>query len=92
MTARHVAAARRVRLSCMLAVGAPRPALLREERNAHDPRLQLQPGPATLPESVLRQAADEMLDWHGSGMSVMEMSHAARSSSHPREAEACCAS
>ena len=32
-------------------------------------------GPATLPEPVLRQAADEMLDWHGSGMSVMEMSH-----------------
>jgi phosphoserine aminotransferase len=33
------------------------------------------PGPATLPESVLRTAAAEMLDWHGSGMSVMEMSH-----------------
>jgi phosphoserine aminotransferase len=32
-------------------------------------------GPATLPETVLRQAAAEMLDWHGSGMSVMEMSH-----------------
>jgi phosphoserine aminotransferase len=32
-------------------------------------------GPAVLPESVLRQAAEEMLDWHGSGMSVMEMSH-----------------
>ena len=32
-------------------------------------------GPATLPESVLRQAAEEMLDWHGSGQSVMEMSH-----------------
>jgi len=32
-------------------------------------------GPATLPEEVLRQAAEEMLDWHGSGMSVMEMSH-----------------
>jgi phosphoserine aminotransferase len=32
-------------------------------------------GPAALPEPVLRQAADEMLDWHGSGMSVMEMSH-----------------
>ena len=32
-------------------------------------------GPAALPESVLRTAADEMLDWHGSGMSVMEMSH-----------------
>lgn len=28
-----------------------------------------------LPEEVLRQARDEMLDWHGSGMSVMEMSH-----------------
>ncbi|MBE7368494.1 3-phosphoserine/phosphohydroxythreonine transaminase [Ramlibacter pallidus] len=33
------------------------------------------PGPATLPEPVLRQAAQEMLDWRGSGMSVMEMSH-----------------
>ena len=32
-------------------------------------------GPAALPEPVLRQAAAEMLDWHGSGMSVMEMSH-----------------
>ena len=32
-------------------------------------------GPAALPESVLRQAAEEMLDWQGSGMSVMEMSH-----------------
>lgn len=32
-------------------------------------------GPATLPESVLRQARDEMLDWRGTGMSVMEMSH-----------------
>ena len=32
-------------------------------------------GPAALPEPVLRQAADEMLDWQGSGMSVMEMSH-----------------
>ncbi len=32
-------------------------------------------GPAALPESVLRQAADEMLDWQGTGMSVMEMSH-----------------
>jgi len=32
-------------------------------------------GPATLPEAVLRQAADEMLDWRGCGMSVMEMSH-----------------
>lgn len=32
-------------------------------------------GPAVLPKEVLQQAAQEMLDWHGSGMSVMEMSH-----------------
>lgn len=32
-------------------------------------------GPAVLPKEVLRQAAAEMLDWHGSGQSVMEMSH-----------------
>ncbi len=32
-------------------------------------------GPAVLPEEVLKQAQEEMLDWHGSGMSVMEMSH-----------------
>ncbi|MDQ5911759.1 MAG: phosphoserine aminotransferase [Pseudomonadota bacterium] len=32
-------------------------------------------GPAMLPEAVLEQARAEMLDWHGSGMSVMEMSH-----------------
>ncbi|MBI4683354.1 MAG: 3-phosphoserine/phosphohydroxythreonine transaminase, partial [Nitrospirae bacterium] len=33
-------------------------------------------GPAMLPEDVMRKAAEEMIDWHGSsGMSVMEMSH-----------------
>ncbi|MDD3369141.1 MAG: 3-phosphoserine/phosphohydroxythreonine transaminase [Lachnospiraceae bacterium] len=32
-------------------------------------------GPAVLPEEVLREAADEMMDYKGSGMSVMEMSH-----------------
>lgn len=32
-------------------------------------------GPAVLPLPVLQQAAAEMTDWHGSGMSVMEMSH-----------------
>ena len=32
-------------------------------------------GPAVLPEEVLQTAAAEMLDWHGSGMGVMEMSH-----------------
>jgi phosphoserine aminotransferase len=32
-------------------------------------------GPAMLPEEVLQQASEEMLDWHGSGASIMEMSH-----------------
>lgn len=32
-------------------------------------------GPAAIPEEVLQTAAAEMLDWHGSGMGVMEMSH-----------------
>ena len=32
-------------------------------------------GPAVLPEEVLREAADEMMDYRGTGMSVMEMSH-----------------
>ena len=32
-------------------------------------------GPAALPEEVLRQAGEEMLDWRGCGISVMEMSH-----------------
>ncbi len=33
------------------------------------------PGPAMLPEVVLQQAREELTDWRGSGMSVMEMSH-----------------
>ena len=32
-------------------------------------------GPAMLPEPVMKQAADELLNWNGTGMSVMEMSH-----------------
>jgi phosphoserine aminotransferase len=35
-------------------------------------------GPAMLPEEVMKQAAGEMTDWKGSGMSVMEMSHRGR--------------
>ena len=35
-------------------------------------------GPAALPLEVLEQAAAEMVDWHGSGVSVMEMSHRGR--------------
>ncbi len=46
-------------------------------------------GPAVLPQEVLQQAKDEMLDWHGSGMSVMEMSHRGKEfSSIAAEAEA----
>jgi phosphoserine aminotransferase len=36
-------------------------------------------GPSMLPEAVLQRARDEMLDWRGTGMSVMEMSHRGRS-------------
>ena len=32
-------------------------------------------GPAVLPEPVLKEVADEMMDYQGTGMSVMEMSH-----------------
>ena len=35
-------------------------------------------GPSMLPEEVLKQAAGEMLDYNGTGMSVMEMSHRAK--------------
>ena len=37
--------------------------------------INFSPGPAALPLAVLEQARDEMTDWHGTGMSVMEMSH-----------------
>jgi phosphoserine aminotransferase len=46
-------------------------------------------GPAVLPEEVLQQAGEEMLDWQGSGMSVMEMSHRGKQfSSIAEQAEA----
>jgi phosphoserine aminotransferase len=37
------------------------------------------PGPAVLPLEVLEEARDELLDWEGSGMSVMEISHRSKS-------------
>lgn len=40
-----------------------------------DQVLNFSAGPAVLPENVLREAADEMLNYQGTGMSVMEMSH-----------------
>lgn len=39
------------------------------------PIFNFSPGPAVLPHAVLQQAQSELLDWQGSGMSVMEMSH-----------------
>ena len=39
-------------------------------------------GPSVLPEPVLRRAADEMLDYQGSGQSVMEMSHRSKAVSY----------
>ena len=44
------------------------------------------PGPATLPEPVLRKAAEEMLDWHGTGMSVMAAVTPARWAAAPAPA------
>ena len=37
--------------------------------------LNFSAGPAVLPKTVLQQVQAELVDWHGSGMSVMEMSH-----------------
>jgi phosphoserine aminotransferase len=48
---------------------------LRPLQGSHMRVFNFSAGPAAMPEEVLRQAADEMLNWHGSGMSVMEMSH-----------------
>jgi len=45
------------------------------ERNKVGRVFNFSPGPAVLPQVVLEQARDELLDWHGTGMSVMEMSH-----------------
>jgi phosphoserine aminotransferase len=41
-----------------------------------------------MPPEVLQQAAAEMLDWHGSGMGVMEMSHRGKEFSIYEQAEA----
>jgi len=48
-----------------------------QRRNKLCPKacFRLQPGPAALPLEVLQQAQAEMLDYKGTGMSVMEISH-----------------
>lgn len=43
--------------------------------SAHKRPFNFSAGPAALPEEVLEIAKEEMLDWHGSGMSIMEVSH-----------------
>ena len=48
---------------------------LRRERSVECGVFNFAPGPAALPLEVLEQARDELTDWHGSGMSVMEISH-----------------
>ena len=40
-------------------------------------------GPAVLPEEVLKEVADEMMDYNGTGMSVMEKLYTLLISSHP---------
>lgn len=46
-----------------------------EENNTMRRVFNFSAGPAMLPEEVLMQAQAEMLDWHGTGMSIMEMGH-----------------
>lgn len=51
------------------------PALDGAQRAIAERVYNFSPGPAVLPTEVLQQAAEEMLSWHGTGVSVMEMSH-----------------
>ncbi|CAG2140369.1 Phosphoserine aminotransferase [Cupriavidus yeoncheonensis] len=51
------------------------PALAGMQRALAERVFNFSPGPAALPVEVLQQAAEEMLSWHGTGVSVMEMSH-----------------
>ncbi len=54
------------------------PALAGMQRALAERVFNFSPGPAALPAEVLQQAAEEMLSWHGTGVSVMEMSHRSR--------------
>jgi len=51
------------------------PALTGAQRAIAERVYNFSPGPAVLPTEVLQQAAEEMLSWRGTGVSVMEMSH-----------------
>ena len=61
---------RRATRSCRRPDGSRRP-----DRPLMSRIFNFSAGPAMLPAEVLARAGDEMLDWRGSGMSVMEMSH-----------------
>ncbi|MGN5479004.1 hypothetical protein ACTMU2_24710 [Cupriavidus basilensis] len=54
------------------------PALAGMQRALAERVFNFSPGPAALPTEVLQQAAEEMLSWQGTGVSVMEMSHRSR--------------
>lgn len=63
----------------MTASGNPAPDLTPADRPDTMPTVyNFSAGPAVLPQPVLRQAQAELTDWHGTGMSVMEMSHRGR--------------
>lgn len=49
--------------------------MIQEQKSKMSRVFNFSAGPSTLPESVLLKAQEEMLDWQGTGMSVMEMSH-----------------
>ncbi|KAG0552723.1 hypothetical protein BDA96_01G532100 [Sorghum bicolor] len=66
--------ARAARISCA-AVAAPSPAAAAAADEAERGVYNFAAGPATLPLSVLKRAQAELVDYHGSGMSIMEMSH-----------------
>ncbi|XP_057545243.1 phosphoserine aminotransferase, chloroplastic-like [Amaranthus tricolor] len=53
----------------------PTPTIQTQDPTTHDRVLNFAAGPAVLPENVLKKAQSELLNWRGSGMSVMEMSH-----------------
>uniref|UniRef100_A0A7N0UUW3 Phosphoserine aminotransferase n=1 Tax=Kalanchoe fedtschenkoi TaxID=63787 RepID=A0A7N0UUW3_KALFE len=63
------------RISCVASSTTPLHSTRPASSQSPDRVFNFAAGPATLPESVLRKAESELVDWNGSGMSVMEMSH-----------------
>ncbi|KAA8547579.1 hypothetical protein F0562_004008 [Nyssa sinensis] len=63
---------KRISITCSTAQVQDRPATTSQSQ---DRLFNFAAGPATLPENVLKKAESELYNWHGCGMSVMEMSH-----------------